>query len=72
MLLRFVLRSRGGARTHRASKFQRCNQAFARPLKVVSANLLPEHKAVTEGDTEIVLTAIDRVRCRINDVESVS
>ncbi|VXC57460.1 23S rRNA m(5)U747 methyltransferase [Arthrobacter sp. 9AX] len=37
-------------------------------VKVVSANLLPEHKAVLEGDREIVLTEQSTLQMRVNDV----
>jgi 23S rRNA (uracil747-C5)-methyltransferase len=35
-------------------------------LRVVSANLLPEHKAVVEGDTEILLTEAETLRMPVN------
>lgn len=35
---------------------------------VVSANLLPEHKAVLEGEQEVVLTERSTLRMRVNDV----
>lgn len=67
LLLRFVLRSREAV--ERIAKQIPVLQDALPALRVVSVNLLPEHKAVTEGDTEIVLTGVDRVRCRINDVD---
>jgi len=36
---------------------------------VVSANLLPEHKAVLEGEREVVLTGRSTLRMRVNDVD---
>ncbi|WP_158370579.1 23S rRNA (uracil(747)-C(5))-methyltransferase RlmC [Cellulosimicrobium cellulans] len=36
---------------------------------VVSANLLPEHKAVLEGEQEVVLTERATLRMRVNDVD---
>ena len=38
-------------------------------LVVVSVNLLPEHKAVLEGEQEIVLTEQDTLRMRVNDID---
>lgn len=67
LLLRFVLRSREAV--ERLGKQVAALQAALPALRVVSANLLPEHKAVIEGDTEIVLTDCDSVRCRLNDIE---
>ncbi|MGX5716391.1 23S rRNA (uracil(747)-C(5))-methyltransferase RlmC [Arthrobacter sp. MAHUQ-56] len=37
-------------------------------VKVVSVNLLPEHKAVLEGDREILLTEQSTLEMRVNDV----
>jgi 23S rRNA (uracil747-C5)-methyltransferase len=37
-------------------------------LAVVSVNLLPEHKAVVEGDVEILLTHQELLPMRVNDV----
>ena len=36
---------------------------------VVSANILPEHKAVLEGEQEVVLTERATLRMRVNDVD---
>lgn len=38
-------------------------------VRVVSVNLQPEHKAVTEGEVEIVLTDADVLPMRLGDVE---
>ncbi len=38
-------------------------------LRVVSVNLLPDHKAVLEGDREILLTADETLRMRLNGVD---
>jgi 23S rRNA (uracil747-C5)-methyltransferase len=38
-------------------------------VKVVSANLHPEHKAVLEGDREILLTEQSTLRMRVNDLD---
>ncbi|HWS25900.1 MAG TPA: methyltransferase domain-containing protein [Xanthomonadales bacterium] len=67
LLLRFVLRSREAV--ERISKQVPALQSALPLLRVVSVNLLPEHKAVTEGEQEIVLTASSRIRCRLNDVD---
>ena len=55
VMLRFVLRSR----RHLALLESRLPMLLARvpEVAVVSVNLQPEHKAVLEGDTEIVLTS---------------
>ncbi|KIC66966.1 23S rRNA (uracil(747)-C(5))-methyltransferase RlmC [Pseudarthrobacter phenanthrenivorans] len=37
-------------------------------VKVVSVNLLPEHKAVLEGEQEILLTAQSTLNMRVNDI----
>jgi len=37
-------------------------------VKVVSVNLLPEHKAVLEGDREILLTEQSTLEMRVNDI----
>jgi len=37
-------------------------------VKVVSANLLPEHKAVLEGEREILLTEQSTLEMRVNDI----
>ena len=54
MMLRFVLRSRGPVDVIRA----RLPELLAAMplLRVVAVNLQPEHKAIVEGDEEIVLT----------------
>ncbi|TLM86065.1 23S rRNA (uracil(747)-C(5))-methyltransferase RlmC [Pseudarthrobacter sp. NamE5] len=38
-------------------------------VKVVSVNLLPEHKAVLEGDREILLTERSTLRMRVNNLD---
>ncbi|MPV38895.1 23S rRNA (uracil(747)-C(5))-methyltransferase RlmC [Georgenia subflava] len=38
-------------------------------LAVASVNLLPEHKAVLEGDREILLTEASALRMHVNDVD---
>ncbi len=66
LIVRFVLRSSEPLprlRKHLPSLLAELPQA-----RVVSANLLPEHKAVLEGDEEVVLTERDTLPMRLNDV----
>jgi 23S rRNA (uracil747-C5)-methyltransferase len=66
LMLRLVLRSTESLariRKHLPSLLAELPQ-----LAVVSANLLPEHKAVTEGETEIPLTADETLAMRLDDV----
>jgi len=66
LMLRLVLRSTESLariRKHLPSLLAELSQ-----LAVVSANLLPEHKAVTEGDVEIPLTADETLAMRLDDV----
>jgi 23S rRNA (uracil747-C5)-methyltransferase len=67
LLLRFVLRSREAV--ERLEKQVPALMAALPALRVVSVNLLPEHKAVTEGDTEILLSEQHELNCRINDLD---
>ena len=64
VMLRFVLRSR----RHLALLESRLPMLLARlpDVAVVSVNLQPEHKAVLEGDTEIVLTSHDVLAMPVN------
>jgi len=65
-MLRFVLRSQhhvAAMRKHLPSLLQRWPE-----LAVCSANIQPEHKAVLEGELEIMLTAQDKLRALVNDV----
>ncbi len=55
LMLRFVLRSQEAVT--RIRKHLPALLAELPTLQVVSANILPEHKAVLEGDVEIALTA---------------
>ncbi len=62
LMLRFVLRSTeplGRIRKHLATLLSDLPQ-----LKVVTANLLPEHKAVLEGEEEIALAGADTLPMR--------
>jgi len=38
-------------------------------LRVASVNLLPDHKAVLEGEREILLTPQETLRMRVNDID---
>lgn len=67
LMVRFVLRSTESLprlRKHLA----RLLAALPR-LRVVSANIHPEHKAVVEGPTEILLTDAGSLTMRVNDVD---
>ncbi|RXZ46988.1 23S rRNA (uracil(747)-C(5))-methyltransferase RlmC [Agromyces binzhouensis] len=66
LMVRFVLRSTeplGRMRKHLPTLLAELPQA-----RVVTANLLPDHKAVLEGPDEVVLTAADTLPMRLNDV----
>ena len=66
LMIRFVLRT--------AHEIPRIRKALPRLLDalpriaVVSVNLQPEHKAILEGDTEILLTQRSILPMRVNDV----
>lgn len=66
-MLRFVLRSQ----KHLALLRSRLPLVLETlpEVRVVSVNLQPEHKAVTEGEVEVVLTAADVLPMRLGDVE---
>lgn len=66
LMLRFVLRSSEALvriRKHLPGLLAELPQ-----LAVVTANLLPEHKAVLEGETEVPLTADETLAMRLDDV----
>ena len=66
LMVRFVLRSTeplGRIRKHLPTLLAELPQA-----RVVTANLLPEHKAVLEGSDEVVLTEQQTLPMRLNDV----
>ncbi len=66
LMLRFVLRSTeplGRIRKHLPTLLAELPQ-----LAVVTANLLPEHKAVIEGELEVPLTADETLAMRLDDV----
>lgn len=67
LMVRFVLRS-----TEAVSRVRKHLPALLADLPqiaVASVNLLPEHKAVLEGDQEHVLTERATLRMRVNDVD---
>ncbi|GAB3299678.1 23S rRNA (uracil(747)-C(5))-methyltransferase RlmC [Epidermidibacterium keratini] len=64
LMLRFVLRSKGLLAKLR-SRLPHLLESIPR-LRVVTANLHPEHKAVIEGDTEVPLTDEVALPMRIN------
>lgn len=66
VMLRFVMRSRRHLERLKSALPEL--RARLPQLTVVSVNLLPEHKAVLEGDTEIVLTDQQLLPMRVNDV----
>lgn len=66
-MLRFVLRSQKHLALLR-SRLPLVLESLPE-VRVVSVNLQPEHKAITEGDVEIVLTDADVLSMRLGDVE---
>ncbi len=64
LMLRLVLRSRESL--DRVRKASPRLHADLPGLRVLSVNLLPEHKAVTEGEIEIVLSEAQALRCQVN------
>lgn len=65
-MVRFVLRSPG-----QLGRIERAVPALREAVdgvRVVSVNLLPEHKAALEGDEEVLLTQQDSLPMRVNDV----
>ncbi|WP_052366720.1 23S rRNA (uracil(747)-C(5))-methyltransferase RlmC [Paraoerskovia marina] len=64
LMLRFVLRSQEPVA--RIRKHLPWLQAALPGLHVASVNLLPEHKAVTEGEREILLTEAETLRMRLD------
>jgi 23S rRNA (uracil747-C5)-methyltransferase len=67
VMLRFVLRSQKHVALLR-SRLPVILDALP-GVRVVSVNLQPEHKAVTEGEVEIVLTDADVLPMRLDDIE---
>jgi len=67
LMVRFVLRSQEPVT--RIRKHLPTLLAQLPRLAVVSVNLQPEHKAVLEGDREILLTRAETLRMRVNDLD---
>jgi 23S rRNA (uracil747-C5)-methyltransferase len=67
LMLRLVLRSQEPVARIR-KHLPALMQALPR-LRVVSVNLLPEHKAIVEGTREIVLTEQETLRMRVNEID---
>ncbi len=67
LMVRFVLRSTEALA--RIRKHLPSLRAELPGLAVATVNVLPEHKAVLEGDREIVLTASDTLRMRLNGLD---
>ncbi|MBP3222450.1 MAG: methyltransferase domain-containing protein [Actinomycetaceae bacterium] len=66
-LLRFVLRSTEAEvriRKHLPWLYEQIGEGH-----VITINLLPERKAVTEGNTEIILSSETELRMKINDID---
>ncbi|MGL3200098.1 MULTISPECIES: 23S rRNA (uracil(747)-C(5))-methyltransferase RlmC [Curtobacterium] len=66
LMVRFVLRSEG--QLPRLREHLDALRTVLPEAVVVTANLLPEHKAVTEGDREVVLTAQETLSMRTGPV----
>ena len=67
LMVRFVLRSQEPVA--RLRKHLGSLRAEIPRLAVVSVNLLPEHKAVLEGEREIVLSEATTLRMRVNGLD---
>ncbi|WP_068421544.1 methyltransferase domain-containing protein [Janibacter terrae] len=66
LMLRFVLRSPG--QLPRITGGLDDLRAAVPGLRVVSVNLQPEHKAVLEGEEEILLTRVETLPMRLDDI----
>ncbi|MGV8967306.1 MAG: 23S rRNA (uracil(747)-C(5))-methyltransferase RlmC [Cellulomonas sp.] len=67
LMVRFVLRSQESVT--RIRKHLPDLVAALPRIVVVSVNLQPEHKAIVEGDREILLTARETLRMRVNGLD---
>ncbi len=67
LMVRFVLRSTEALA--RIRKHLPTLRAELPGLRVATVNVLPEHKAVLEGEREIVLTEDDTLRMRVNGLD---
>ncbi|ROS75341.1 23S rRNA (uracil(747)-C(5))-methyltransferase RlmC [Cellulomonas sp. PhB143] len=70
LMVRFVLRSQEPvARLRKHLGWLTGRLAGVAPLAVASVNLLPEHRAVLEGEREIALTEAQSLRMRVNGLD---
>lgn len=67
LMVRFVLRSQEPVA--RIRKHLPALLDALPALRVASVNLLPDHKAVLEGEREILLTPHETLRMRVNDID---
>ncbi|GAA3813869.1 23S rRNA (uracil(747)-C(5))-methyltransferase RlmC [Cellulomonas soli] len=67
LMVRFVLRSQEAV--SRIRKHLPWLHEALPAVRVVSVNLLPEHRAVLEGEREILLTEASTLRMRVNDID---
>lgn len=67
LMVRFVLRSQEPVA--RIRKHLAWLRETLPGLAVASVNLQPEHKAILEGDREILLTEQETLRMRVNDID---
>ena len=67
LMVRFVLRSQEPVA--RIRKHLPALLDALPSLRVASVNLLPDHKAVLEGEREILLTRTETLRMRVNDID---
>ena len=67
LMVRFVLRSEEAVA--RIRKHLPGLRAELHQVRVVSVNLQPEHKAILEGDREILLTEQDTLTMTVNDLD---
>ena len=66
LMLRFVLRSTESIA--RLRKHLPALMATLPNLRVISANIQPEHMAVIEGEREVLLSADDSLEMKVNDI----
>lgn len=66
ILVRFVVRSKESL--DRLKKLAQEWILTSQEVKVVSLNIQPEHKAILEGDEEIILTQETSINCQLGDV----
>lgn len=66
LMIRFVLRSNEAIGRMRKQLFTLSSELPQ--ARVISINLQPEHKAIIEGDSEILLSADERLEMRLNGI----